>query len=518
MKILDCTLRDGGYYTNWNYQKEVTDKYFSYMNKLPIDYVEIGYRSIRSDSYLGEFFYTPPYILEKANVLMPDVQKVIMLDEKDTQVDNLDILLNGCRSYVKMVRIAMAPNRLENGVRLADKIKEMGFEVAFNVMYASKWLNDKALLKQLKEIKAVDYLYLVDSYGSLYPEEVRALVRELKDGTEVPLGFHGHNNLELALINSLTAAAEGCEIIDATVTGMGRGAGNLKTELFLTALNDKLEKELDLDSLAALTEVFYNLREKYKWGTNLAYMLAGQYSIPQNEVMSKMGKRRYAIGNIIRQLLKFLPSATESHSIKAIPLDTQPAVKDVFIIGGGKSVTEINTAFDEILRRKTNNNEPFAIIHSSSRYADVFAGNGEAGQYFCLFGNEGKRFQSFPNAQQMAAHNKFIIPAAKYCEGIYMPSFINDHVYDVKDDLFEAAVQDSPLALSLQAAAALQAKNIYLIGFDGYVEEELSANIDLLYENQGIIDAAQKQGLTLKSLTPTRYSNIEQLSIFRFLY
>jgi 4-hydroxy 2-oxovalerate aldolase len=187
---------------------------------------------------------------------------------------------------------------------LAEKVKSLGFEVGFNVMYMSKWINQKDFLALLPRVIGVaDYFYLVDSYGGVFPKDVREIVGLVKDLTgSVSLGFHGHNNLELALINTLTAIEAGCEIVDATITGMGRGAGNLKTELLLTVLNSEGNLVVDFNSLSKIVDSFSNLQKKYDWGTNLPYMVSGAHSLPQKEVMDWVGKRYYSFNSIIRAL------------------------------------------------------------------------------------------------------------------------------------------------------------------------------------------------------------------------
>src|SRR5690606_31594235 len=124
----------------------------------------------------------------------------------------------------------------------------------------------------------------------------------VKSKTNVPLGFHGHNNLEMALINSLKALECGCKIIDATITGMGRGAGNLRTELLLTYLNSKNLINVNYGKLSGVVDAFESLKHHYKWGTNLPYMFSGAFSLPQKQVMEWVGMNRYPISNILNAL------------------------------------------------------------------------------------------------------------------------------------------------------------------------------------------------------------------------
>src|SRR4051812_15213896 len=108
MKILDCTLRDGGYYTYWDFDQQLVDDYFASLNHLPVDYIEIGYRSLPMKEYLGEYFYCPLYVVEKIKSIS-NKKLVIILNEKDVTPDQLPALLEPIRGLVSMVRMAIDP-------------------------------------------------------------------------------------------------------------------------------------------------------------------------------------------------------------------------------------------------------------------------------------------------------------------------------------------------------------------------------------------------------------------------
>ena len=255
-KILDCTLRDGGYYTNWDFDKDLVKTYFESFNKLPVDYLEIGYRSNPMKTYLGEYFYCPPYVLEQSKDFS-NKKLVIILDEKDVRAEHVPDLLAPCVGFITMVRIAIDPKNFTRALILAEAVKKLGFEVGFNVMYMSLWEKEKEFLKQIKDVSGIaDYFYMVDSFGGVYPEDIKKTYDLVKNQTDVKIGFHGHNNLELGLINTLTALECGAAMVDSTVTGMGRGAGNLSTELLLTSLNAKELIDLDFNALSKVVDPF----------------------------------------------------------------------------------------------------------------------------------------------------------------------------------------------------------------------------------------------------------------------
>lgn len=170
-----------------------------------------------------------------------------MLNEKSVVTEDLDALLNPILGLVDMIRIAIDPKNIDRAIYLAEKVKEMGFEIGFNVMYMSKWQEYDGFLLKLKQINGIaDLFCMVDSYGGISPKEVKNLVKQVKENTTCPIGFHGHNNLQLGLINTLTAIECGVDFVDATILGMGRGAGNLNMELLLTYLNKYYGLDVDL--------------------------------------------------------------------------------------------------------------------------------------------------------------------------------------------------------------------------------------------------------------------------------
>ena len=241
IKILDCTLRDGGYYTGWDFDKNLVIEYCKLMEESPVDYVEVGYRSNPLNEYLGEYFYCPEYILKD---LMPTKKLIIILNEKDIIVEDIKRLLESCKPYITLVRIAIDPKNIDRAILLAKEIKSMGFEVGFNVMYMSTWKKAPLFLNSLTKLdsKVIDYFYMVDSYGGIMPKELKEIVGLVKEKTSIQIGSHGHNNVEMTLINTLTAMEDGVPIVDATITGTDRVwevAKKNKAEIYLNIQGDE---------------------------------------------------------------------------------------------------------------------------------------------------------------------------------------------------------------------------------------------------------------------------------------
>jgi 4-hydroxy 2-oxovalerate aldolase len=519
LSILDCTLRDGGYYTNWDFTDSLVDEYINCMNSQPaISHIEIGYRSNPQKSYYGKYYYCPRYVLEHFRKNLPNKKIAIMLNEKDTKSEHLDYILSPCIGNVDLIRLAVAPENLMRALSLADLIKGYGFEVGFNLMYMSKWGKDKNFLQQLSKTNGiVNYLYLVDSYGGITGSEVHDIFQSVKNVSSSVLGFHGHNNMELAFANSMVALDAGCTMIDATVLGMGRGAGNLKTELLLTYLNTKHDVDVSFNSLGALVNNVYGssefglLLEKYGWGSNLAYMVSGANSLPQKEVMEWISTRAYSINNIIEALQNSSGSDQKSN----VPKLTvgKNTYQKAIIVGGGPSAVEHAKAVNELV----NQNLDTCIIHSSTKHAKYYK-DIDVPQYYCLVGNEGYRMEdSFIDLKSLTG--KCVLPPSPRRMGTYIPIDMRDKSFELEKVDFTDKYSDSHFAIALQLVLDLGITATYLVGYDGYSDtSELGQKgVQLTKENEYLIDKINSTNNKLKALTPTAYEEIEQISLYQLL-
>lgn len=510
-KILDCTIRDGGYYTNWDFSKSLVDQYIESVNKLPIDYIEIGYRSQSLDGYLGKYFYNPLYELQDIRA-KSNKKLVIILNEKDVRVEHLDALLTPIQGMVDMVRMAIDPQNLGRAIKLSEKVKSMGFEVGFNVMYMSKWKQYPEFIENLKFVDDVaDYFYMVDSYGGVFPKDVIDTIDLVKTHTACKLGFHGHDNLEMALINSLTAAEHGAEMIDATIWGMGRGAGNLKTELLLTVLNAKEGLAVDFNALGDVVSAFEELLAKYQWGTNLPYMISGSNSLPQKDVMDWVSTRFYSFNSIIQALHNQKEKVKDNDSLPVF--EPQKKSKEVLIVGGGKSALEHAPAALALVKA----NPDMTIIHASSKYSNSYKDLPNE-QIFCLVGSEGRRmervFTDFGDFSGLC-----VLPPFPRKMGTYVPQSVYDRTYELPAISFTNEYKDSHTALALQTALTLGAEKIYLIGYDGYQDVPLASKERILTsENEQLFNSFYNSGeAKLYTLVSSNYKVLKEKSLYSLL-
>lgn len=517
-KLLDCTLRDGGYYTNWDFNSATVEAYIQAMNVLPIDYLELGYRNNPVKEYLGKFGYCPVSVLRHIRKVCTKKLDV-MLNEKSTKPDDLQALLQPIVGLVDMIRIAIDPKNFERAVVLAKAVKEMGFEVGFNVMYMSKWSTEYPdLLKKLPVLNGwCDLFCMVDSFGGVTPNDVASIYKEVRNYTDVPVGFHGHNNLQLGLINTITAMQLGVDYVDATILGMGRGAGNLNMELLLTYLNAHSGLQVDFNVLGDVITAFTSLHEQYRWGTNLPYMLAGANCIPQKEVMDWVTNRVYSFNSIVRALENRKNNTIDN--AKYPVFEANRKFSKVIVVGGGNSVKEHLEGIKSFIDAGT------AIIFSTARHAKLFA-DVECKKYYALVGTESRRMAANvtnPNVNANPNEDWFkdavILPPYPRTMGTEVPAFAEKHTYELPSVDFINDYKDSSTTIAFQLALAIASGEIYTVGYDGYPGSVLSEKeMALTHENKTIFEAfAKANGGTLKSLTPSLYKELQIVSVYQFI-
>ena len=511
MKILDCTLRDGGYYTDWDFDSQTVDSYIRAMNVLPIDYLEVGYRNNSSEEYLGKFGYSPVSVLKHLRDTCAK-KLVVMLNEKSTKLEDLDSLLGPIVGLVDMIRIAIDPKNFDRAVVLAKEVKSMGFEVGFNCMYMSKWGTEyEGFLTKLSSLNGFcDLFCMVDSFGGVTPEDVINIYKEVRANTTVPVGFHGHNNLQLGLINTVTAIKLGVDYVDATILGMGRGAGNLNMELLLTYLNAHESMSVDFNVLGDVISAFNPLLEKYQWGTNLPYMLAGANRIPQKEVMDWVTNRVYSFNSIVRALEN--RKNQEVDNAKYPVFECSKKFEKVLIIGGGDSVAEhFDGIKDYILK-----NKDIAIIFATARHARLFQ-DVKCPKIYALVGRESRRMAANVNAEDFS--DTVILPPYPRTMGTDVPEFAMKRTFELKEITFTSDYQDSCTTLAIQTAMELCEGNLFLVGYDGYPGSILSEKeVALTHENNTIFQAYMaKSGSRLESMTPSLYRELKVVSVYQFI-
>jgi len=331
LNLIDCTLRDGGYYNNWDFSIQLVNEYLKTMSKVGITNIEIGFRSPAEDSFKGFNWFTEENYLENLNI--PKKIKIIVMINSSQIKNNLNKTIRGLflpkkRSKVYLVRIAFHLNELKNTIKISKVLKNLGYKVAVNLMQISE-INKTDLIQVSKILNKtnIDIFYIADSLGGMDEKMVKDKIDIIRSNWKKPFGVHMHNNIEKALSNTIAAINLGAEWIDSTVLGMGRGAGNAQTENLIIELQNLSKKKYNIIPLLNLIKNFFiTLKYKYNWGTNPFYYLAGKHGIHPTYIQ-EMISTSFSNSEIITSINKLKSNGGKKYNIDLIRSDFQKNIK-----------------------------------------------------------------------------------------------------------------------------------------------------------------------------------------------
>jgi 4-hydroxy 2-oxovalerate aldolase len=307
IKVLDCTIRDGGICNDWHFDHAHVRKVYQALLASGVEYMEVGYTT--TDGLFDRDKVGPWRFCDQADlaqVVQPGSMKIsTMVDCGRVQPQDIPAKSD---SLIDVVRIATYAHQLDEAIRILDHCLEQGYETFMNVMAVSTLAPsevDDFLIRLATS--GVHNVALVDSFGALYPFHVRYLVRKYMNylGEGIGVGVHFHNNQQQAYANSIAAIDEGVEVVDATIHGMGRGAGNCPLELLLFYLDNP---RYDIAPVLEMVEDFASMRDSLRWGYHLPYAITGYYNIHPREGIERMATdARYQVSDMYAKLAGRLP-------------------------------------------------------------------------------------------------------------------------------------------------------------------------------------------------------------------
>ncbi|MCF0105733.1 MAG: nucleoid-structuring protein H-NS [Holdemanella sp.] len=281
VKVLDCTIRDGGLCNNFNFSDEFIRELYETNIKCGVDYMEFGYKAstrLFKESDFGKWKFCKEEDIRSIVGDNPSDMKISVMADVGRCDYKIDFLPKK-ESVIDMVRVACYIHQIPAAIQMINYLHDLGYETCCNIMAVST-VNLLELEEALQMVcqSHVDVIYLVDSYGSLYPETTSRFTEiylSYAEETHKMLGFHGHNNQNLAFANTIEALSYGISYLDATCQGMGRGAGNCAMELLLGFLKNP---KYNIYSLLQFIEKYMiPLKEQgVKWGYDLQYLFTGQ--------------------------------------------------------------------------------------------------------------------------------------------------------------------------------------------------------------------------------------------------
>ncbi len=313
IRVVDATIRDGGLCNDFRFDDKFVKDLYAANVKAGVDYMEFGYKASKElfkEEDFGKWKFCNDEDIRKIIGDNKSKMKIaVMADVGRTDFEK-DIIPKK-ESPIDLIRIATYINTIPAAIEMIEDCAKKGYETTINIMAVSKAkTEDIVTALEILGKSPVNAFYIVDSYGALYPEESRRLAElycSVADKYGKGVGIHAHNNQQLAFANTIEAMTQGVSYLDATVDGMGRGAGNCALELLLGFLKNPKYKVAPI--LKIIEEHTHKLRESgVKWGYDIPYMLTGQLNTHPRPAISFVKDNREDYSNFSNELFDIINS------------------------------------------------------------------------------------------------------------------------------------------------------------------------------------------------------------------
>jgi len=481
VKILDCTIRDGGYLNNWHFDLKLVREVYRAHSRSGIDFMEIGFRS--TDKYFdpkkyGSWRFTPESLVSEVVKGISGPAVSLMVDFGKVDIEDIP---DGKNSIVSMYRVAVHKDKVLQAIGLCNAIADKGYTASIQLMGIVNYTEDdfSQILKSLKESK-VTFVYFADSYGSLLPSDIKNIFNRLSI-TGKKIGFHAHNNLQLGFANTLEAIKNSVDIVDGTVYGIGRGAGNLPIEILLSYLEKNSDKNSynTLPVLDIIDRYMLDIHKDLKWGYDLSYMLSGMFEVHPYYSKTMVDYREYTIEDILDSIIQsgFVGTPTIEKDGKSgfdsIPVQDlsefgqvsylyRHSGRDFLVLANGPSLKEEKKQIEKFIKKYN------PVVIGVNYLGGLFV------PHYHAFGNK-KRFIDYIDTVDV--HSNILISnifsdefIKKYTERKYEfiqhpPQLSTD--FNISNGVIMTNCRTISI-LSVAVAIVMGAERIFIAGMDGY--------------------------------------------------
>ena len=483
VELLDCTLRDGAYIVNGKFGESAIKGIITMLQNAGVDIIECGWLK-NSEHELGTtYFHKPSDILRYLGGKSKEVTYVVMIDWDRYDLNNLSYY-DG--KTIDAIRVVFPYNKFKEGIEVGRKIKEKGYKVFFQAANTLAY-SDEDLKKLAIEINKVkpEGISVVDTFGAMYESDLEHILRVLNAEVDpaIKIGFHSHNNQQMAFANSMKFVdilnkTDRNMIVDASLCGMGRGAGNATTELMVNFLNNKCQHNYDFDAVMDAIDIYMTgFQEKYSWGYSTAYCIAGMYCCHVNNIAYLQNHHRTNARDMRNIIEALQPDERKKYDYDLLEqkyienqdrqINDENAIarlrqemgvytekpRKVLLVAPGKSALihqkEIKTFID--------GNDPYVIAVNAllPEY-----------EYDCMFVSNTARYEyaktSYPN--KFGKTFRIVLSNIKQQDDSQNEVIVN----------YNRAIKrgwlhfDNAVICALRLMDRLQVKNVYLAGFDGF--------------------------------------------------
>lgn len=509
IEILDCTIRDGGYLNNWHFDKKVVRETYRALSKCGIDYMEIGFRGSRKsfdpDQYgLWRFSIEEDIREVTANINGPKL--ALMANYGKIGIDEF---CDAKESVVDLIRVAVHKDGLKDAVSLLEDIKKKGYMVSLNAMgYTNYTDKERAELIEILKGTDVDYIYVADSYGSLFPNQIRKIFETFQVLPKIKIGFHPHNNLQMAFANTLEAIHCGVHIVDSTIYGMGRAAGNLPTEIIISFLENKKKDRYNSIPLLNIIDTYYiSMQDENKWGYQLPYMLSGIFQCHPNYAKALLDFREYTIEEIWKAMNYIRKINPIGFSKSIINRMINEGIVRNFELNNIKGTSPVSHGAESKAGKKIPNPVSYTNRHESrnflvlangpslkeykpkidqfiAKYDPIILGMNYIGNLFI------PHYHAFNNTRRFIEYVDFVAPESRLLVGQHIPDKLTceytsqdyekiyyDDILNQDFDIKNGRITTSCRTISVLLvglAIVMGADRVFCAGMDGYLDLDKS--------------------------------------------
>lgn len=534
INVLDCTLRDGGYINDWEFKHSNIKMMLNHLTDADLDVIECGFLSNKQEYEPDRSVFDT---IERMKDVLPsdrgNSKYVCMVNFNDYDLQDIP---DYDGTSVDGIRVAFHKKDLDQALEFCRGLVVKGYMTHINPMVTINY-SDLELLKLAEAVNEINpyALYIADSFGVMKKNDLLRIFYLLDHNVnkDILLGYHGHNNMQLAYSNAqalVSANTNRERIIDSSVFGMGRGAGNLNTELFIQYLNESMYTNYKVyPLLQIIDQVLNKIYAKSYWGYSLPHYLSASYNCHPNYASYLSEKNTLTVksiqeilgniplkkrGNFYKEFIEELYLEYQAHSIDdyqaLLTLESELKDKEILVVAPGSSIEEYQEKINEISDKSNSVVISINFIPMNIKTDYIFISNE-------------KRYEKLvENNSYSDGMSKLILTSniKQKDERIINVDYLN--LLNATDD-----VRDNSTLMLLKLLKRIGLKNVNIAGFDGYKfnQEENYAKPDLVLTtnaetiqqmNQGVSKELLilSQVLKLNFITPTlyKYKNIDEVN------
>jgi len=529
IKLLDCTLRDGGFVNDWNYGHTVIRDIISRLDLAEIDIIEIGYLNEKEESNKDRTIFPNTESAEKffENISLKNAMAVAIIDYGNCSIDNI----GPCKeSTLNGIRVTFKKHEIDNAMEFCSHIKAKGYKVFAQPVSFTSYSDMEVLSLVEKVNKLKPYaISIVDTYGLMLKKDlIRSyylLDHNLIDS--IRIGYHSHNNYQLAfsncaeLVDSISVSRN--IILDATLLGMGKSAGNAQIELIANYLNSEYLHNYNINQLLEIIDLYISpIYQQTPWGYRIEFFISASNDCHYQYVKDLIGKNTLSIKSI-NEIIAMIDDSDKltykNGLIEHLYLQYQQKQindeyacnwlksyikgKRVLILAPGSTLTSHREAILQYIEK----NSP--IIFSTNFIPYDYAVD-------CLFVGNAKRYGKILDTYKKAFKQPIILATSNITESATPIDYVFNYSSLILDEI---EILDNSTLMFLQLLVKIGVEEVALAGFDGFSISSKTLN----YADKSMLVAASEEKmdvdnqlikckiqtlrnmLDLKFITPSRY-------------